>query len=94
MVKYEAAAEQDAFNVVKEIQQKHQINYLDIVVANAGVVKSHPLVKDVKRAEIQELFLINVLSVVSLYQATRSLLKESPNQPIFAPMGSGAGALG
>lgn len=94
MVRYDAAVEQDAFDIVKELQQKHGVDRLDIVVANAGFVKSYPLVKDVKRAEILELFEVNAFGVVSLYQATRSLLQESPNKPIFAPVGSAAGALG
>ncbi|RAL10481.1 uncharacterized protein BO97DRAFT_426492 [Aspergillus homomorphus CBS 101889] len=37
---------------------------------------------------------VNVLSVVSLYQATRSLLEKSITNPVFAIMGSGAGGLG
>lgn len=94
MVKYEAAVEQDAFDIVKQLQEKHGVDHLDIVVANAGISKSYPLVKDVKRAEIQEHLDINVFAVVSLYQATRDLLQKSPNKPIFAPMGSVAGTLG
>jgi len=94
VVKYDAAVEQDAFDIVKELQAKHSVNCLDIVVANAAIVKGYPLVKDVKRAELQEHLEVNVFGVVSLYQATRDLLQKSPNKPIFAPMGSGAGALG
>jgi NAD(P)-dependent dehydrogenase (short-subunit alcohol dehydrogenase family) len=94
VVKYDAAVEQDAFNIVKELQAKHSVEHLDIVVANAGIVRGYPLVKDVKRAEIQETLEVNVYSIVSLYQATRDLLQKSPNKPIFVPMGSGAGALG
>jgi len=90
----DAAVEQDAFDIVKELQAKHSVNCLDIVVANAAIVKGYPLVKDVKRAELQEHLEVNVFGVVSLYQATRDLLQKSPNKPIFAPMGSGAGALG
>lgn len=40
-----------------------------------------------------ELFEVNAFGVISLYQATRHLLQESPNKPIFAPVGSGAVAL-
>lgn len=94
VVKYDAAVEQDAFDIVKELQQKHGVDRLDIVIANAGFAKTYPLVKDVKRTDILELFEVNAFAVVSLYQATRSLLQESPNKPTFAPMGSGAGALG
>ena len=94
VVKYDAAIEQDAFDMVKELQQKHGIDHLDIVVANAGILKSYTLVKDVKRAEILESFNVNAFGVVSLYQATRNLLQASPKKPVFAPVGSAAGALG
>jgi len=94
VVKYDAAVEQDAFDIVKQLQKKHGVDHLDIVVANAGIVKSYPLVKEVKRAKILEHLEVNVFGVVSLYQATRDLLQKSLNKPNFAPVGSGAGALG
>lgn len=93
VVKYDASIEQDAFDMVKQLQEEHGLDHLDIVVANAGIAKGYPLVKDVTRDGILEHFQLNVLSVVSLYQATRELLHKSPNKPIFAPMGSGAGSL-
>lgn len=49
--------------------------------------------KDVKRADIAEHINVNVLSVVSLYQATRDMLQESTRKPIYAIMGSGSGGL-
>jgi NAD(P)-dependent dehydrogenase (short-subunit alcohol dehydrogenase family) len=94
VVKYDAAIEQDAFDIARQLQEKHGVDHLDIVVANAGIAKSYPTVKEVKRAEILEHMEVNVFGVVSLYQATRGLLQKSPNRPIFAPIGSGAGALG
>ncbi|CAF9933192.1 MAG: hypothetical protein HETSPECPRED_008566 [Heterodermia speciosa] len=94
VIKYDASIEQDAFSAIQELQQKHAISYLDIVVPNAGFVRGHPLVKDVKRSDILDLFETNALGPVSLYQATRDLLQKSTKKPIFAPVGSGAGALG
>ena len=52
------------------------------------------MVKDVKRSDLVEVFEINAFGPVSLYQATRDLLQKSEKKPIFAPVGSGAGALG
>ncbi|KAJ5881068.1 uncharacterized protein N7473_012121 [Penicillium subrubescens] len=37
---------------------------------------------------------VNVLSVMSLYQATRDLIQKSTIKPVYAFMGSGAGTLG
>ncbi|KAI0541458.1 hypothetical protein GGR58DRAFT_519545 [Xylaria digitata] len=94
ITKYDAANELSPFDAMKELQEKHGVSHLDIVVANAGIAKVFPLARDVKRGDIIEHIEINVLSVISLFQATRALLQKSPGKPIFAPIGSGAGALG
>jgi norsolorinic acid ketoreductase len=93
VVKYDASFEQSAFDAVKQATD-HGVDHLDYVVANAGIAKGYPFVKDVKRADILEHIEVNVLSVVSLYQATRDLLRKSTMKPVFAIMGSGGGALG
>ena len=49
--------------------------------------------KDVTRADLQEHLEVNVFGVVALYQATRGLLQKAA-RPVFAPVGSSAGALG
>ncbi|KAF2965629.1 hypothetical protein GQX73_g7941 [Xylaria multiplex] len=94
VTKYDAANELSPFDAVKELREKHSIPHLDIVVANAGIAKVFPLARDVKRGDIIEHIDVNALSVISLFQATRALLQKSPGKPIFAPIGSGAGALG
>ena len=53
VVKYEASIEQSAIDAVKEVTDQG-ISHLDIAVANAGISKLYPLVKDVKRADIVE----------------------------------------
>ncbi|RMZ87201.1 hypothetical protein DV736_g5580, partial [Chaetothyriales sp. CBS 134916] len=93
VVQYDARIEQSAFDAVKAATDKG-IDHFDYVVANAGISLGYPLVKDVKRADILEHIEVNVLSVVSLYQATRDLLQKSTIKPVFAIMGSGGGALG
>lgn len=93
VLKYDAGVEQDAFDLVKALKGENGINHLDIVVANAGISNSYPLVKDVRRVDIQEHIDINAYGVVSLYQATRDLLQKSTKKPIFVTIGSGAGAL-
>ncbi|KAL7905939.1 NAD(P)-binding protein [Trichoderma velutinum] len=94
VLKYDARVEQDAFDLVKSLNDEHGINHLDIVVANAGIAKSYPLVKDVQRIDIQEHIDINTYGMVFLYQATRDLLQKSTKKPIFVTIGSGAGSLG
>lgn len=92
VVKYDASVEQSAFDAVKEATEKG-VDHLDYVIANAGIAKLYPYVKDAKRADILEHFEVNVLSVIALYQATRPLLEKSTVGPVYAIMGSGAGAL-
>ncbi|KAH8679209.1 hypothetical protein BGZ61DRAFT_359211 [Ilyonectria robusta] len=93
VVKIDASVDQDAFDAVKELQKSHGIDYLDVVIANAGVSYTWPLVADLKIADLQGHITPNVYGVITLYQATRPLLQKSPNEPIFAPMGSTAGCL-
>lgn len=85
--------EQDPFDAVKDLKDKHGIDHLDIVVANAGIAKSYQLVKDVRRADIQEHLDVNAFGVVFLYQATRDLLQKSTKKPVFVTISSGAGSL-
>ncbi len=93
-VQYDAGREQGAADAVAQLRQKHGLDHLDIVVANAGISKSWPFVKDVKRAEIQEHVGVNVAGVVELFQATRDLLQRSTTKkPVFAAVGSLAGSL-
>ncbi|KAI1300802.1 hypothetical protein F5Y03DRAFT_224302 [Xylaria venustula] len=94
LTRYDAADGQSPFAVVEELQEKHGITHLDIVVPNAAVAKVFPLARDVRREDILEHVEVNVLSVISLFQATRELLKKASGEPVFAPIGSGGGALG
>ncbi|KAK4124228.1 NAD(P)-binding protein [Parathielavia appendiculata] len=75
-VQYNAGKEQSAVDAVAQLQTENGIDHLDIVVANAGISKQWPLVNDVHLADIREHVEVNVLGVVSLYQATRPLLQQ------------------
>lgn len=92
-VGYDASKEQAAADAVTDLRTNHGIGHLDIVVANAGISKVWSLVKDIRRADIQEHVEVNVMGVVSLYQAARNLLQKSA-KPVFAALGSMAGSLG
>ncbi|KAL2195762.1 hypothetical protein P885DRAFT_40110 [Corynascus similis CBS 632.67] len=93
-VEYDAGSEQSAADAVSKLRAEHGIQHLDIVVANAGMSKAWPLVKDAKRADTLEHYEVNVLGSVTLYQATRDLLQQSAAKPVFVFMGSQAGSLG
>lgn len=95
MTAYDAQSEASPFLLAQALREKHGIAHLDIVVPNAAISKIYPLAREVRRADIVEHVEVNVLGVVSLFQATRDLLQASPSKkPVFAIMGSGAGSLG
>ncbi|OTB02913.1 hypothetical protein M426DRAFT_24343 [Hypoxylon sp. CI-4A] len=93
VVKVDAAVPQDAFDAVAELQEKHGIDHLDVVIANAGVSFVWPAVADLKIDDLKVHIEPNVYGAVALYQATRSLLRKAEKEPVFAPMGSTAGLL-
>ncbi|KAL0934128.1 aflatoxin biosynthesis ketoreductase nor-1 [Colletotrichum truncatum] len=93
VVKIDATSEHDAQNAVKELQESHGVEHLDIVVANAGVSYIWPPVAELDIADLKGHIEPNVYGVIRLFQATRPLLKKSPREPIFAPVGSIAGRL-
>ncbi|KAJ7448665.1 hypothetical protein B0H11DRAFT_2333095 [Mycena galericulata] len=93
VVKIDASVEQDAFDAVKEFTETHGIEYLNVVIANAGIAQVWPSVADLKIADLKAHIAPNVYGMVTLYQATRPLLRKSATEPIFSPMGSPAGLI-
>ncbi|KAH6842951.1 hypothetical protein B0I37DRAFT_383287 [Chaetomium sp. MPI-CAGE-AT-0009] len=93
VVKIDATVDQDPFDAVEELQKKHGIEYLDIVIPNAGVCFAWPKVADVKLDDLRAHMAPNAYGYISLYQATRPLLQKSTREPILAPIGSVAGVL-
>ncbi|KAG8157440.1 hypothetical protein KVR01_012824 [Diaporthe batatas] len=93
VVKIDATVHQDAFDAVKELEEKHGIEYLDIVIPNAGISNIWPPVLDLKLEDLKAHTEPNVYGFISLYQATRALLKKSTKGPQLIPMGSNGGDL-
>ncbi|EME45389.1 hypothetical protein DOTSEDRAFT_170752 [Dothistroma septosporum NZE10] len=90
-VKIDASVPEDAASAIAEIK-KQGIDYLDVVIANAGVSYTFPFVKDLKIEDLQGHIEPNVYGVISLYQATRELLDKGTD-PKWMTMGSSAGWL-
>lgn len=93
VVKIDASIEKDAHDAIAELQQKHEIQQLDIVIANAGIAYIYPTVAEVKISDIKAHMEPNVYGVIALYQATLALLKKAAGEPKFVIMGSSAGLL-
>lgn len=94
IVKIDSSSETDAQQAASLLQSKYNITSLDVVIANAGISKIWPAVHEAKLEDIREHFEINVLGVVTLFKAVRSLLLNSTNTPKFITLGSNAGSIG
>jgi norsolorinic acid ketoreductase len=93
IVKVDVLSETDASDAVEELQNSHGIGHLDLVIANAGISTIWPTVANLKITDLQAHMAANAYGVITLYQATRSLLKQSNKEPKFMPIGSRAGCM-
>ncbi|KAL2000898.1 hypothetical protein VTN02DRAFT_2486 [Thermoascus thermophilus] len=94
LVKIDSASETDAHAAVTELQSAHGIRSLDLVIANAGILKEFPRVEAVQPAAMLEHYQVNVVAPVLLFQATLPLLLQSSAAPKFVAIGSSAGSIG
>jgi norsolorinic acid ketoreductase len=93
IVKIDSSSHTDADDAVQELKTRHGINKLDIVIANAGISKVLPRVDEVHIPDLEEHFQVNLVGVVVLFKAVRSLLLNA-EQPKFLSISSKAGSLG
>ncbi|GME49574.1 Aflatoxin biosynthesis ketoreductase nor-1 protein [Neofusicoccum parvum] len=98
VVKIDSASETDPFDAVKSLQADHGITKLDLAIANAGILKGFPQVKEVRPADLKEHFDVNVVGPVVLFQAVLPLLEAAVagavSPPKFISIGSSAGSIG
>lgn len=93
VVKVDASSETDASEAVQQLQNSYGIDRLDLVIANAGMSNVWPTVAALRIADLQAHMEANAYGVITLYQATCSLLKKSNKGPKFIPIGSRAGCM-
>lgn len=91
---YDASAPAAASDLVTSLQNEHQIDVLDVVIANAGILKHFGLAANVKPEEMQEHFTINTLGPILLYRSTAPLLNRSKVTPKFFIISSNIGSNG
>ena len=80
---YDASSISAATDLVEELKAKDGVTTLDIVVANAGILKSLENIAGTSAEEFTEHFNINALSPILLYKATAPLLNLSKQTPKF-----------
>lgn len=93
VVKIDAASDADASEAVKTLQSTHDIDHIDVVIANAGISKYYGSVVVTPVAELREHFEVNTAAPLLLFQATFPLLEKSDN-PKFVPISTGGASIG
>ena len=92
LVKIDSTSETDAQAAVDTLTSEHDINKLDIVIANAGISKYFGRAAVTPAKEMSEHFEINTIAPLLLFQATAPLLNAA-STPKFVVLSSGAGSL-
>ncbi|KAL1606211.1 hypothetical protein SLS60_003612 [Paraconiothyrium brasiliense] len=93
VVKIDSATDGDAKAAVAELQSKHGVDRLDVVIANAGHGERVAPVLDSSPDNVRNHLNVNLIGVLTLFQATEPLLRKS-NAPKFFAMSSNLGSLG
>lgn len=86
IVKYDSLSLESAKEAVEEMKSKYDIDYLDLVIANAGISKNYQSVLETPIKEITDHFEVNTLGPVVLFQAVYPLLKASTGTPKFVAL--------
>ena len=92
--KYDASSTSAATGLVEELESKDGLTKLDIVVANAGILKTMENVAGTSAEDFTEHFNINALSPILLYQATAALLNKSKQTPKFLVVSTRLASIG
>ncbi|EHK96732.1 putative Aflatoxin biosynthesis ketoreductase nor-1 [Glarea lozoyensis 74030] len=89
VIKIDATVPTDAAAAAK-LLAKDGVDYIDIVIANAGVAYVYPKVSEVKTEDMQRHIVPNVYGNVWLYQAMLPLLKRSEKKINMIPFQNAA----
>lgn len=91
-VQIDSESEADPQNAVKELQSKHSINHVDIVIANAGIGKHYGPATTTPVVEFKDHFWVNSIAPIILFQAFWPLLERS-RTPKFIAITSSLGSI-
>ncbi len=94
VVKIENVSETDATEAISELRSTHNITTIDIVIANAGIVKGFMRVEDAKTADILEHYHVNAIGPVILFRAVLPMLKNSEKTAKFIAISTSAASIG
>lgn len=92
VAKYNAGSKTAGVDLVSYLKSTYGVTSLDVVVANAGILKHFGPAKEASAETITEHFEINTLAPILLYQATQELLNASKQTPKFFFISSSIGS--
>lgn len=75
------------------LKSKHQINHIDVVIANAGIANYWATAVETPIAQFKDHLDVNTTGTLILFQAVYELLNASKN-PKFIPIGTPVGSIG
>ncbi|KAL2074287.1 hypothetical protein VTL71DRAFT_8065 [Oculimacula yallundae] len=92
LLKLDSESISDASDLVEALKSTHQINHLDIVIANAGISNYFGKARITPAEEMLSHYTVNTMAPLLLFQATAPLLDHGSN-PKFVAISSGAGSI-
>ena len=92
IVKIDSKSETDASTAISELRSKHNIESLDVVIANAGIGHDWSPVLQSKPESIREYIEVHTIGPLVLFQATWQLLQKAKD-PKFILMSTGFSSL-
>ncbi|MCJ1465985.1 hypothetical protein MMC07_004604 [Pseudocyphellaria aurata] len=96
VVKIDSSKEADPAAAVKDLESKHNITYIDVIIANAGICKTDSIgpVKSVTTEGLRDHLEVNAIGPLVLFQAFLHLLEKSRHPGTFIIIGSPLGSIG
>lgn len=93
IVRVDSADADTATAAVEELQSKHKVTSLDVVIANAAIGEHYKTAAETDLKEAERHYLINFIGPLALFKATLPLLEKSA-APKFVGVSSAAGSIG
>ncbi|KAF4549136.1 Short chain dehydrogenase-like protein 5 [Elsinoe fawcettii] len=93
IVKIDSESDQDHVDAIQELQTKHSITSIDIIIANAGITDNSRVIENTGE-QIRKIFQVNAVAPVLLLNAAKDLLKaSSTGRPKFVAITSITGSI-
>jgi norsolorinic acid ketoreductase len=92
LVQIDSGNDEDPTKAVEALASQHSVDYLDMVIANAGISRYFGKALVTPSPEAIEHYRINALGPLLLFQSIQPLLSRAFN-PKFVTISSGAGSL-